>query len=203
MSDMLCFSSQARSFSVSRSMLVIKTSYVPKSVLTTPNMLCQSCTKIGTPSSKSDHQMPRTIHGMTGTPTHACWSGMRRRCLNPNNASYPIYGGRGIRICKRWDDFRLFLEDMGEKPEGRSIDRINNDGDYEPGNCRWATQSEQQRNKSNKRLLTLNNVTLHVVEWCEMLGLQRNVVQVRLYHGWSTERALLQPVRQRRQGIRA
>jgi hypothetical protein len=72
---------------------------------------------------------------------------MRNRCNNPTNTNYPSYGGRGIKVCKRWDDFTVFLADMGEKPEGKTLDRINNDGDYEPGNCRWATRSEQQKNK--------------------------------------------------------
>ena len=72
---------------------------------------------------------------------------MRNRCTNPNNTNYKNYGGRGIKVCERWDDFTVFIADMGERPEGKTLDRIDNDGNYEPSNVRWATRSEQQKNK--------------------------------------------------------
>ena len=81
------------------------------------------------------------------TRTYSTWAGMRKRCGNPNENCYPHYGGRGIKVCERWEVFENFLADMGEKPVGMSIDRIDNDGDYEPGNCRWATAKEQGQNK--------------------------------------------------------
>lgn len=80
-------------------------------------------------------------------PLHKTWLNIRTRCNNPNNPSYPNYGGRGITICERWDDFWLFVEDVGERPDGCSLDRINNDGNYEPSNVRWATRKEQNSNK--------------------------------------------------------
>lgn len=80
-------------------------------------------------------------------PLYATWKSMRQRCNDPNSSSYPRYGGRGIQVCSRWDDFQTFLADMGERPEGKTLDRIDNDGGYEPSNCRWATRSQQEKNK--------------------------------------------------------
>lgn len=84
-----------------------------------------------------------------GNRTYETWKGMRERCLRKKCKIYKYYGGRGIKICRRWNDFAKFLKDMGERPTGRSIDRINNNGNYEPGNCRWATPLQQSRNRRN------------------------------------------------------
>ena len=86
-------------------------------------------------------------HGKSETREYAAWTAMRERCRNPKAHNYRWYGGRGIRVCERWDSFENFLADMGERPKGHSIDRKENDGDYEPGNCRWATKSEQSNNR--------------------------------------------------------
>lgn len=102
----------------------------------------------------------RTKHGHArsrgeqrqGTSTYYIWAAMVQRCTNPNNADWPDYGGRGITVCERWRDFRNFLADMGEHPAGMSIDRVDNNRGYEPGNCRWATGKQQARNSRKVKL---------------------------------------------------
>lgn len=102
-----------------------------------------------------------TKHGYYNTPTNSSWSAARNRCYNKNNKDYKDYGGRGIKMCDRWNKFDLFLEDMGTRPEGLSLDRINNDGNYEPSNCRWATASQQNSNQRKRvavnKLITEGN----------------------------------------------
>ena len=87
---------------------------------------------------------------MSRTPTYSSWNAARDRCYNPRATGYERYGGRGIRVCDRWSDFSAFLEDMGERPEGTTLDRIDSDGDYEPGNCRWADQVTQNQNRKTR-----------------------------------------------------
>lgn len=98
---------------------------------------------------------PRFKHGLSTTRSYTVWRNMLKRCLNPKDGDYPRYGGRGIKICKRWlRDYRNFYKDMGERPEGLSLDRKNNDRDYKPSNCRWATPKEQAVNRKWPRKRT-------------------------------------------------
>lgn len=93
-----------------------------------------------------------TKHGMINTAVYKTWADMKNRCYNPNVSEYPNYGGRGIKVCERWHKFENFYADMKDKPINRTLDRINNNGNYEPGNCRWSTNSEQQQNRRVTRL---------------------------------------------------
>ncbi len=129
-------------------------------------------------------------HGMRRTRIYRIWSAMKNRCFNPKNKDYPRYGGRGIAVCERWLKFENFLADMGERPLSMSIDRIDNDGNYEPGNCRWATRMEQQNNQRKNRFFVLNGVTKTLSEWASCLGINRNTLQTRFQRGWPAERAL-------------
>ena len=141
--------------------------------------------------------MGKHIHGQYGTPTYNVWRTMRQRCLNPRCNVYEYYGGRGITVCKRWDSFAAFLEDMGECPKGLTLDRYpDKDGHYEPGNCRWATRTEQARNTRRNRMVTLNGKTMCLAAWAEEYGLSARIVCTRIYtQKWSIERALTTPLR--------
>jgi hypothetical protein len=123
------------------------------------------------------------------------WKSMRQRCTNPGTKYFNRYGGRGIKVCKRWDNYASFLSDMGTAPSGLSLDRKDNNGNYEPGNCRWATYAEQSRNNSRTRLLSFSGKTMCVVDWAHELGIKPNTLTKRLLDDWSIERALTEPVR--------
>jgi hypothetical protein len=120
---------------------------------------------------------------------------MKHRCLYPACNHYQSYGGRGISVCDRWLNlFENFLADMGRKPSPtHSLDRINNDGNYEPENCHWATRAEQARNKQNTFRVTCRGVTKSVADWCEERRISVTLVKWRLGHGWTTEEALDTP----------
>lgn len=133
----------------------------------------------------------RCPRGQAQPPEYSAWAQMLQRCENKGNPSYCNYGGRGISVCDRWRSFSQFLADVGARPSAKhSIDRINNDGNYEPGNVRWATRSEQNRNHRRLRMLTLNGETHCVVEWAERTGLPERTIRSRLQLGWSALDAL-------------
>ncbi len=108
--------------------------------------------------------------------TYGIWKGIKYRCLNSKSANFHRYGGRGIKICDRWKKFEGFLADMGERPAGKSIHRINNDGNYEPGNCKWATRPEQDSNKSTHRWLSVGGQRRYVAETIRLLGVSRDQI---------------------------
>lgn len=127
-------------------------------------------------------------------PEYRCWCAMRRRCLRPHDAAYKYYGARGITICDRWMVYENFLKDMGKRPVGKSIDRINNDGNYEPGNCRWATQLQQNQNSRSVKHITFRGETKTMREWSRDFGLCQATVSDRLIRGWSIEDSLTKPL---------
>ena len=118
---------------------------------------------------------------------------MRQRCLNPNAPKYGRYGGRCITIAPRWDSFAAFAEDMGERPEGTSLDRIDNDQGYSPDNCRWATPKQQIVNRSFTRWITWEGITMCVADWERRMGLRERKLRDRLRYGWTLERAMTTP----------
>lgn len=140
------------------------------------------------------HQDVVTKHGMYQTSTYKTWHAMLQRCENPRCKPYPGYGGRGIKVCARWHEFEAFLEDMGESPEGLSLDRIDNDGDYEPENCRWATNQQQHRNRRDNVWLTYKGETRCIMGWAELMGMGYSTLKRRLEMGWTPKDALTVPV---------
>jgi hypothetical protein len=138
------------------------------------------------------------MKGVKGTkyPPHikrlnGVWAAMRQRCNNPNQKSYAYYGGRGIRVDKRWDDFNTFLKDMSPTyKQGLQLDRIDNNGNYSSDNCRWSTRTEQTRNQRSNVLITFEGKTLPLSEWAEVFGVPRARLNNRLRKGWPIERIL-------------
>lgn len=122
------------------------------------------------------------------------WRAMHRRCYDPDNTSYQWYGAKGIKVCRRWHKYENFLADMGRRPPGMTLDRRDNTKDYSKSNCRWASHTDQQRNRSSNRHLTYKGETLVMKAWAERYGVNYVTFKWRIYQGWPMERALgLQP----------
>lgn len=138
----------------------------------------------------------RVTHDMSKTPEYTTWTGMIQRCENPNTARYKRYGGRGITVCKRWaESFDRFIEDMGRKPSPQySIERRNNNGNYEPSNCYWGTPSQQNRNMSSSRLITFDGTTLCAKDWALKIGMHYETFCYRVNH-WPLAKVFSTPIR--------
>ncbi len=128
-------------------------------------------------------------------PLNGIWRGMKSRCNSPNNKSYPRYGGRGIKVCERWGDILNFIKDMHPRTSLKhSIDRIDNDGDYTPENCRWATWEEQNRNSRSNVNITFGGKTMCRAEWSREVGISYKCLVYRLSR-WPLKKAMTQKVR--------
>jgi hypothetical protein len=131
-------------------------------------------------------------HGLKDSPEWSVWSSMRQRCNSPSHHAYANYGERGIMICERWSSFENFYADMGPRPSSaHSLDRVDNNGHYEPGNCRWATKLEQGANRRTSRPVEYKGVQMTLSEWARVTGIKRSTIAERLRRGWSIDSALL------------
>lgn len=137
---------------------------------------------------------PNLTHGMTHTPTHTSWRKMKERCTNSGSDKWRYYGGRGILLCDRWLTFEPFLEDMGVKPSpNHSIDRIDNDGNYEPSNCRWATRDEQLANRSDNVFVSFHGERLTIGQLAKRYGLDHETVRKRSLRGETEDHLVRRP----------
>lgn len=133
-------------------------------------------------------------HGMRGTPEYKSWSSMLSRCHNKNLQAYKDYGGRGIKVCERWMKFENFYEDMGPRPEGTSLDRVENNGNYEPSNTRWGTREEQANNTRTNRYITYNGETKTLAQWADYYNINYGTLEHRIKLGWPIKEALTRDI---------
>lgn len=136
----------------------------------------------------ADYGRQNRTHGMSRTLTYRVWYSMKKRCKNPKDIRFKHYGGRGIIYCERWEKFENFISDMGHPEAGLSLDRINNNGNYEPSNCRWATKREQSNNRRTGVKLTYNDVTLSISEWARALNICVSTFRDRMTAGFADEK---------------
>lgn len=139
-------------------------------------------------SRRNYRKLERIKHGHN--PSYPSWRDMMDRCFKKTHKYYPDYGARGIGVCKRWLHFKNFANDMGKRPKGLTLERKNNDGNYEPRNCRWATRAEQSRNTRRNRFLTFSGKTLCFADWAKETGIKPYTIGSRIRSGWTVERAL-------------
>jgi hypothetical protein len=145
-----------------------------------------------------------TKHGMSRTKIYSIWEGMKQRCTSPSNTYWHRYGGRGIKVCERWQLFENFYADLGDPPtEQHSLGRIDNDGDYEPNNVRWETLEQQNNNKVLNHKVTIDGVTKTLTQWAQENGLKPSTVMSRVSYGWNDYDAVTLPAKrgQRYKGL--
>ena len=142
--------------------------------------------------------MEKGRHGQWETTTYKSWTSMKQRCNNENAPDYHRYGGRGIKVCDEWLDFVNFYNDMGDRPKDFTLDRVDNDGDYTPDNCKWSSSKEQTRNRRDTNLQKIDGVTMCFKDWCERYGIPRTTVYNRMRRsGMTFEQALTSNGRKR------
>lgn len=147
--------------------------------------------------------MKRDRHGMSYSPEYSNWGNMMQRCYNPKAPNYQSYGGRGVTVAKVWHTFAGFFRDMGCRPFPKAtVERIDNNKGYGPGNCRWATHKDQQQNKRTSRLLTVDGKTLTAVQWAELKGVKKGLIFTRLRRGHDAYTAVNAPIIHNAVGIK-
>lgn len=143
---------------------------------------------------RSNNPTGKATHGKSNTSVYRRWKAMRRRCLNPATDDYKNYGGRGIKICERWDKFENFYADMGDPPAGMTLERRDTNGDYCPDNCYWASWTDQMNNRRNSIFLTLNGRTQTLPMWSREIHIKQSTLLRRHNKGWSDEKVLTTPL---------
>jgi hypothetical protein len=136
--------------------------------------------------------------GVDKSPEYQHWLAIKSRCENPKDKDYARYGARGIYVSSEWQSFERFVADVGKRPEGMTIDRVDNDGPYAPWNWRWATDEVQANNRRTTVMLTFAGVTKSLTNWAKEVGLTRNTIYLRIASGWSVEKALTTPYDKRK-----
>lgn len=154
--------------------------------------------ELGVKRGRASRKHGESSNGGSNSPEYQAWAQMLTRCRNPSDVRFPHYGGRGVKVCERWQSFELFLIDMGRRPnKDHSLDRINNEGNYEPGNVRWATSVTQNRNTRSNRWVTVRGTRKLLVEWLVLVRVSRQTFYERLRTGMTEEQALFTGARKK------
>jgi hypothetical protein len=161
------------------------------------NLVKGNTTSCGCKSSRLTIGDKATTHGKSKSPEYVSWRAMKDRCYGASHSEYKRYGALGIKVCERWiNSFANFFEDMGPRPHGHSLERINPSKNYEPVNCKWADVYEQANNKKNTRKIEYKGASKSVTQWSREVGLKTATLSARLNRGWPVEKALFSGVRQ-------